>query len=126
MIKKKILFVLSFLTILSMFGCYFFRSDVNKYIVKVRFNSGEKLENVSAVVGADKFWWTSFDAGEEKTVNLFSDKNAVNNLTLLYTLGGRQRTWESANFAENADYQINVTIDSAGNVAENSCQLPCR
>lgn len=129
MIGEKKFLLLPVLTVLLMFGCNYFRSDVNKYAVNIKFNggaSGEKPESVSAVIGADKFWWSSIEAGEEKTVNLFSDKNAVNSLTLLYTLGGRQKTWESANFAENSDYQINLTIDSEGNVTESSCRLPCR
>jgi hypothetical protein len=129
MIGRKKILLLPVLTILLMFGCNYFRSDVNKYVVNIKFSggvNGEKPESVSAIVGADKFWWTSLEAGEEKTVNLFSDKNAVNNLTLLYTLGGKQKNWESANFAENSDYQINITIDSEGSVTENSCRMPCR
>jgi hypothetical protein len=127
-INKKII-IAPLMTIFLMFGCHYFKTDVNKYAVNVKFEgsaNGEKLESVSAIIGSDKFWWTSFEAGEEKTINLFSDKNAVNNLTLLYTFGGNQRTWESADFAENADYRINLTVDSAGNIAENSCKLPCQ
>jgi len=128
MIKSKVFFVLPVLAIFIMFGCQYFRSDVNKYSVNVKFDggaNGEKLEAISVIIGADKFWWTSFEANEEKSVNLFSDKNAVNNLTLLFTLGGKQKTWESANFAENADYRIDLKIDSIGNITENSCRLPC-
>lgn len=112
-----------------MFACNFFRTNVNKYVVSVKFSggaAGEKLEGVSAIIGSDKFWWASFEAGEEKTVNLFSDKTAANNLTLLYKLGGQEHNWESAAFAENADYRISLMIDAAGGVAEDSCKLPCR
>jgi len=129
MIVKKIYLVVPLLVISLMFGCNYFRTDVNKYTVTVKFNgssTGAKLENVSAIIGSDKFWWTSFEDGEEKNVNLFSDKNAVNNLTLLYTFGGEQRSWESAEFAENAGYRINLIVDSSGNVTEKSCKLPCQ
>ena len=129
MIESKKFLLLPVLAILLMFGCNYYRSDVNKYVVNIKFSGGanvEKLESISAIIGADKFWWTSLEAGEEKTVNLFSDKNAVNNLTLLYTLGGTQKTWESANYAENSDYRIKLTIDSEGSVTENSCRMPCR
>lgn len=128
MSRLKAFFILPFLIVFVMFGCHYFRSDVNKYTVNIKFDGaagGEKLEAVNVVVGADKFWWASFEANEEKSVNLFSDKNAVNNLTLQYTLGGTQRTWESANFGENADYRIDIKIDSTGSVTENSCRLPC-
>lgn len=131
-VSKKIIAAAAplLLAVFLMFGCQYFRTDVNKYHVKVKFDegaaSGKKLESVSAIIGSDKFWWSSFAAGEEKTANLFSDKNAVNNLTVLYTYGGEQRSWESANFAENADYRINLRIDAAGNITEDSCKLPCR
>lgn len=126
--KRKAKFSAVILTVGLMLGCNYFRSDVNKYVVNVKFGgaAGEKLEGVSAIIGSDKFWWSHFEAGEEKSVNLFADKNAVNNLTLLYTFGGKQRSWESANFEPNAGYRINVTVDAAGNVSEESCQLPCR
>ena len=129
MIGKIIILVLPLVIVLLMFGCNYLRSDVNKYVVNVRYDGGAnsvKPESVSVVIGADKFWWSSIEAGEEKNVTLFSDKNAVNNLTLLYTFDGKQKTWESANFAENADYKINLTIDLTGVVAENSCRMPCR
>lgn len=127
MIKRKAFSTLTVLLILTMFGCNYFRSDVNKYAVNVKFTNsgGEKLEAVSVIIGADKFWWASIEAGEEKSVNLFSDKNSVNNLTLLYKINGREQTWESPKFEENADYKINLTIDSNGFIDENSCRLPC-
>lgn len=111
-----------------MLSCHYFRTDINKYEVKAKFDggrNGEKLESVSAIIGSDKFWWISFEAGEEKTVKLISEKNAANNLTLLYTFGGEQRSWESKTFAENADYRINLTVSSTGNVTEDLCQEPC-
>lgn len=124
---KKAISILPLLIFFVMFGCHYFRSDVNKYTVSVKFINpgGAKLEAISVIVGADKFWWASFEAGEEKSVNLYSDKTAVNNLTLLYKISGREKTWESANFAENADYRINLAIDSNGFVTEDSCRLPC-
>lgn len=128
MVNKKIL-AAPLLAISLMLGCNYFRTDVNKYLVNVKFDGGaneEKLEKVSVIIGADKFWWSYFEEGEEKSVTLFSDKNAVNNLTLLYTFGGNERSWESADFAEDTGYRINITVNSLGKVSEVFCKLPCQ
>lgn len=109
-------------------GCNYFRSDVNKYALTIKFapaNAEDKLENVSAIVGADKFWWASFRQDEEQKINLFTKKNPGTNLTLLYSINGQQQTWESSNFSENDSYRINLEIDSKGGVKEKICQMPC-
>jgi hypothetical protein len=109
-------------------GCNYFRSDVNKYALTIKFapaNAEDKLEDVSAIVGADKFWWAEFRKGEEQKIDLFTKKNPDTNLTLLYSINGQKQTWESPSFSENGSYRINLEIDSKGGVKEKICQMPC-
>ena len=124
MISVKILLIFSAFFLMS--SCFLFRGDTNKFAVKVNFSGDaavQKLEDVRVIIGSDKFRWNSFEAGEEKSVNLYAAKNAANNVTLLYKLGGREMSWESENLAENADYQINLTIDKDGNVTKSFVKL---
>ncbi len=125
-VKIVPIIILSALFLLS--GCFLFRGNTNKFAVKVKFSDDsrqQKLENVRVIIGSDKFWWNAFEAGEEKSVNLFAEKNAVNNVTLLYKIGGKEMVWESENLAENADFQINLILDKEGNVTKSFCTLPC-
>ena len=124
MISVKILLIFSAFFLMS--SCFLFRGDTNKFAVKVNFSGDaavQKLEDVRVIIGSDKFRWNSFEAGEEKSVNLYVAKNAANNVTLLYKIGGREMSWESENLAENADYQINLTIDKDGNVTKSFVKL---
>lgn len=85
------------------------------------------MENVSAIVGGDKFWWPSFSANEEKVATLFSSKAAANNVTLLYSIGGKQRSWEGAALAQHdVNYEIKLTVNAAGVVSERTCPSTCR
>jgi len=124
MISVKTLLIFSAFFLMS--SCFLFRSDTNKFAVKVNFSGDaavQKLEDVRVIIGSDKFRWNSFEAGEEKSVNLYAAKNVANNVTLLYKIGGREMSWESENLAENADYQINLTIDKDGNVTKSFVKL---
>jgi len=124
MISVKILLIFSAFFLMS--SCFLFRGDTNKFAVKVNFSGDaavQKLEDVRVIIGSDKFRWNGFEAGEEKSVNLYVAKNAANNVTLLYKIGGREMSWESENLAENADYQINLTIDKDGNVTKSFVKL---
>lgn len=124
----KIFLFSAFLSVLTI-GCNFFRTDVNEYVITVKFaggESGKRLENVSAIIGADKFWWTSFVKDEENTVTLSTKKNPSTNLTLLYTISGEKRSWESDEFSEIDSYRIKLEIDADGAVKENICKMPCR
>lgn len=129
MISGRKLFVMfAFLSVL-LSSCNRFRSDVNEYVVTVRFvggESGSRMENVSAIVGSDKFWWAGFEKNEENTVTLFTKKNPSTNLTLLYTLNGSERSWESSDFSESDSYRISLEIDASGVVKESFCKMPCR
>ncbi|HMS43488.1 MAG TPA: hypothetical protein PKE69_24880 [Pyrinomonadaceae bacterium] len=124
MISVKILLIFSAFFLMS--SCFLFRGNTNKFAVKVNFSGDaamQKLEDVRVIIGSDNFWWSDFKMGEEKSVNLYAAKNAVNNVTLLYKIGGKAMSWESENLAENADYQINLTIDKDGNVTKNLVKL---
>ena len=124
MISVKILLIFSAFFLMS--SCFLFRGDTNKFAVKVNFSGDaavQKLEDVRVIIGSDKFRWNGFEAGEEKSVNLYVAKNAANNVTLLYKIGGREMSWESENLAENANYQINLTIDKDGNVTKSFVKL---
>ncbi len=124
MISVKTLLIFSAFFLMS--SCFLFRGDTNKFAVKVNFSGDsavQKLEDVRVIIGSDKFRWNSFEAGEEKSVNLYAAKNAANNVTLLYKIGGREMSWESENLAENANYQINLTIDKDGNVTKSFVKL---
>lgn len=129
MISSGKIFLLSVFLGILMIGCNFFRSDVNEYVVTVKFvgdESGKRLENVSAIIGADKFWWASFDNNEENTVTLSTKKSPSTNLTLLYTISGEKRSWESDEFSESDSYRIKLEIDASGSVKEDICKMPCR
>lgn len=124
----KFFVMLAFLSVLIS-GCNFFKSDVNEYVVTVKFvgvESGSRLENVSAIIGADKFWWASFAENEENTATLYTKKNPSTNLTLIYTVNGSERSWESADFSEGEGYRVRLEIDAKGSVKENFCKMPCR
>lgn len=124
MISVKILLIFSAFFLMS--SCFLFRGDTDKFAVKVTFSGDatvQKLEDVRVIIGSDKFRWNSFEAGEEKSVNLYAAKNVANNVTLLYKIGGKEMSWESENLAENADYQINLTIDKDGNVTKSFVKL---
>ena len=124
----KIFLLSAFLGIMTI-GCSFFRTDVNEYIVAIKFvgnESAERLENVSAIIGADKFWWESFQKNEKNTVTLSTKKNSSTNLTVLYTISGEKRSWESVEFSESDSYRIELEINASGDVKENICKMPCR
>jgi hypothetical protein len=109
-------------------GCSFFNSDTNKYFVTVKYDGGEtkkSLKNISIVIGSDKFWWSSVESGEKKSVTLYAEKNPVINASLFYSLDDRERTWEIGNFPENADYKIDLTINAEGSIEQNICKTPC-
>ena len=109
-------------------GCSFFKAETNEYIVSVKYIGNEKnknLRNISVIAGSDKFWWASMQDNESKTVALSTKKNPDTNVTLLFSLDDRERTWESGNFPENADYKIDLSINAEGNVESKICRIPC-
>lgn len=110
------------LTSVFLTGCSFFRSNENKFAVSVKYkadDSATELKNVSVIIGSDKFWWSDISSGEVKTVNLYTEKNIKANLTFIFEINGEKKTWESENFTENANYQIDLTVDSKGVVSKN-------
>lgn len=123
---EKIFVVLMFAAI-SLISCNQFYRDANRYFVSVKYVGGEgSLENVSVVIGSDKFWWSRFDRNEEKAVVLSAEKSEGLALVLLYTLNGKPKTWESSELSANRSYRVELEIDGAGVVKEKFCEMPCR
>lgn len=128
MIFFKLVSIILIAGIFSLQGCGFFRGNKDKFSVKIKFvaeNNQEKLEDVRVIIGSDKFWWNAIESGQTESVNLFAEKDAVNNLTLFYKIGGKDMSWESENFAANADYRVDLTIEKDGKVKSAICKLPC-
>lgn len=129
MISAVKFFVMCALLSVLVSGCYLFRPNVSQYVVTVKFVGGEtgmQMENVSAIIGSDKFWWASFAENEENTATLYTKKNPSTNLTLIYTVNGSEHSWESADFSEGDSYRVRLEIDEKGRVKENFCKMPCR
>lgn len=117
----KIIFFILFIA-----GCALLSSDSIK--VNIEFASTttfQKITDVSVIVGSDKFFWQEITAGEVETVTLMPGPNDDRQLTLLYTLDGQQKSWNSPKFELGKGYRIWVKVDSLGKVTERHCLLPC-
>jgi hypothetical protein len=107
-------------------GCWMWSNDTAR--IKIIFTDADRshrVENVSAIVGADKFFWGKIDAGEVETVTLKPGPSEDWQLTLFYTLNGAQKIWESPRFAVGKGYRIEIKIDPQGAVTHRHCFLPC-
>jgi len=128
MISLKIASLVIIAGLFSIQGCSFFRGNKDKFTVNIKFaaeNNRQKLEDVRVIIGSDKFWWNSIESGKEESVNLYAEKDAVNNVTLLFKIGGKEMSWESESFIENADHRVDLMIDKDGKVTNVICKLPC-
>jgi hypothetical protein len=99
--------------------------------VKVRIlftdaNPTHRLTDVSVIVGSDKFFWHNIVAGIVETVTLRLGARDDRQMTLLYTLNGQQKSWDSPKFDVGRGYRIEIKIDAHGTVAYHHCLLPCR
>lgn len=107
-------------------GCRIWGSDTIK--VSIRFDdpiSGHPLTNVSVIAGGDKFFWHRIPAGRVENVTLMPGAKDDRQLTLLYTLDGKTKSWEGPKIKAGAGYQIEINIDTAGVVTHRHCILPC-
>jgi len=117
---KKLLVSILFLSALSN-GCSLFRLNENKFAVSISYNANKSendLRNIRVVVGSDKFWWSAIKHGEKKSVNLYVKKNYRGNLSLIYEVTGKKMSWESENFTENSNYEIDLIVNSKGDVSK--------
>lgn len=113
----RILLIPILLTTALLFGCGLFRFNENKFAVNVKYQTDvkeAKLSNVSVIIGSDKFWWSDIKAGEEKNVNLYTEKNSFVNITLIYEINGEEMSWESEYFTVNSNYAVDLEVDSKG------------
>ena len=125
--KRTTILIIIFCSLL-LSNCRFQRGEFNNYYLKIKFtpnNKNAELKGVSAVIGADKFWWSDIAPGEEKIITLSTKNNPVISLVLLYSINGQKKDWESDNLQENADYRFFLEIDAEGVVKERFCRLPC-
>lgn len=108
-------------------GCGVWGNDSVK--VKIIFtdtNPMRRLTNVSVIVGSDKYFWHHITTGTVETVTLMPDPKDDRQMTLLYTLDGKQKSWDSPKFNVGEGYRIEIKIDSDGAITHRYCILPCR
>ena len=107
-------------------GCGMWGNDTVK--VRILFtdtNSTRRLTDVSVIVGSDRFFWHNIVAGIVETVTLRPGARDDRQMTLLYTLDGQQKSWDSPKFDVGRGYRIEIKIDAHGTVTYHHCILPC-
>lgn len=131
--------VLSWLSLIG--GCSSGIGDRDRFQVKVRFVGDPhsaravyvKIDLGNNVINSDEYPSFVLMAGQEKSVNLFSERTVTNGLVLYYHYADLEKqieepirnVWQSEWFPPHADYRIVLSIDDAGKVTQTSCRLPC-
>lgn len=98
-------------------ACGWLGSDANRLDITIR-NEAAKLTDVSVIAGPDKFWWPEIEPDEKARVSLFVNKKFSPNVTLIYTLNGEKKTWESGNLTTDTDRVIELTVGPDGAVGK--------
>ena len=98
--------------------------DVNLRLDPGPANSA--LSRLTVVSGGDKYEFPSLQPGESRTVHLRPGAGEPQ-VTLLYTAGGEQRTWESPPLQAGRAHEVMVQVGSDGRVRTASvCEAPCQ
>jgi hypothetical protein len=107
-------------------GCTAASDDAVRVTISfVATDPATPLRDLTLISGGDKYSWPVLTAGETRNVNLLPGLRDDRQLTLLYTLQGRKKSWDGPRVAPTAGYRIEVKVDAAGNVAHRHCSLPC-
>jgi len=107
-------------------GCGIWGDNTVKVkLVFTETNPARRLTDISVIVGSDKFFWRDLAAGKVETVTLMPGPRDDRQLTLLYTLDGEQKSWDSPKFDLGAGYRIEIKVNAHGTVTHRYCILPC-
>jgi hypothetical protein len=88
-------------------------------------NPAHRLDNVTAIVGGEKFVWAYIPANDVESVIISPGSSQDWQLTLFYSMDGNDKIWESPVFPDGKGYRIEIKIDAQGAVTEHHCYLPC-
>lgn len=111
---------------LSFLSCRVWGNDVVK--VKVLFSASSQvrhLTDLTVVVGSDKYSWDSLPPGIVRSINLLPGPRDDRQVLFSYALDGRHRYWQGPKVDIGTGYEIEMTIDGAGDITARHCVLPC-
>jgi len=91
-------------------------------------SSSAKLYYANVISGGDKFHWYGIYSGKNEIISLHPGMHSNSQVTLFYQfeIDKPMHVWEGPEIQAGRGYRIHITIHDSGQIAEQTCILPCQ